>query len=161
MRLSEMNVFSARPDLTPTALAMEISSFDSLIPSPLQRYHQILFPALRLCQALLASLGGRMNRSAASQILHFITSNEELVRTVLRSRPEAAGSTWSMAQLQETSLLTGIIARSVSYDIFEGTEATTTEMELAGHGTIIYLPTLPASLLRVLALCINLHYIED
>ena len=105
-----MSVFSARPDLTPTAIAMDIG--DPLVPSPLQRYHQILFPALRLCQALLASLGGKSNRSASSQIVHFITRNEDLVRTVLRSRPEAAAAgSWSMAQLKETALLTGIIAR--------------------------------------------------
>ena len=63
-----MSVFSARPDLTPTASValMEIDSATAA-PSPLQRYHQILFPALRLCQALLSSLGGRTNLSASAQ----------------------------------------------------------------------------------------------
>ena len=62
-----MSVFSARPDLTPTA-SVALMEVDSAVPSPLQRYHQILFPALRLCQALLSSLGGRANLSASAQV---------------------------------------------------------------------------------------------
>ena len=44
LRLAEMGVFSSRP---------ESVSDDG----PMARYQQILFPALRLCQALLSSLG--------------------------------------------------------------------------------------------------------
>ena len=101
-----MSVFSARPDLTPTA-SVALMEAESTMPSPLQRYHQaskkadiiqwlailhlyalfyllrkktmyyetllciplqILFPALRLCQALLSSLGGRSNLSASAQV---------------------------------------------------------------------------------------------
>ena len=63
-----MSVFSARPDLTPTASVALMEVESAAAPSPLQRYHQILFPALRLCQALLSSLGGRANLSASAQV---------------------------------------------------------------------------------------------
>ena len=75
----------------------------------MSRYHQILFPVLRLCQALLAALGSD-NRSVTAQILHFITANDELVRTILKSR----GAAMSLANLQEMSLVTGLIARCVA-----------------------------------------------
>ena len=63
-----MSVFSARPDLMPTASVALMEVDSGAAPSPLQRYHQILFPALRLCQALLSSLGGRANLSASAQV---------------------------------------------------------------------------------------------
>ena len=72
-----------------------------------------------------------------TQILHFVTRNEDLVRTVLRSRPEAAPA-WPMmaARLQETALLTGIIARSMSADTFDSSGATSaSDLELASHAT--------------------------
>ena len=66
-----------------------------------------------------------------------MTRNEDLVRTVLRSRPEAAPA-WPMmaARLQETALLTGIIARSMSADTFDSSGATSaSDLELASHAT--------------------------
>jgi nuclear pore complex protein Nup205 len=66
VRLSEMSVFSSRPDVSPTS-ASDMDTDLFLIPTPLARYHQILFPALRICQALIASLGSQ-NRSATAQV---------------------------------------------------------------------------------------------
>lgn len=90
VRLAEMNVYSARPEIS--SMAMEED--DAVIPSALARFHQILFPALKLCLSVLTSLGSD-NRSATSQIHHFITSNEELVRIVLRTR-----GVWFLPHLQ-------------------------------------------------------------
>ena len=45
LRLAEMTVFSARPESRPGD------------DGPMARYQQILFPSLRLCHALLSSLG--------------------------------------------------------------------------------------------------------
>ncbi len=77
LRLAEMRVFSMRPE--------SVNDNVELIPNAFNRYHQILMPALRLCQAVLASMGAS-NKSASSQVFHFIQSNEELVNTLLKSR---------------------------------------------------------------------------
>ncbi len=114
-RLAEMAVFSARPDVDQELMMMEQDSYEEdsgfMLSSPLARYHQILFPALRLCQALLASLGAA-NRSAAAQVRHFLAANEELARSVLRWRP----GSMSLAHLREMSLFTGLVSRCMSGD---------------------------------------------
>ena len=46
-------------------------------------HHSVLFPVLRLCQAVLASLSSD-NMSAASQIVHFLAGHEELTSIILR-----------------------------------------------------------------------------
>ncbi|CAB4060211.1 NUP205 [Lepeophtheirus salmonis] len=91
LRLAEIQVFSARPEPP-----IEIGA-----PSALDRYHQILFPVLRLCQTIMSSLGGIQNRSATVQILHFISANEDLK---------------NLAALQELGLLTGVISRCAASD---------------------------------------------
>ena len=79
-------------------------------PSALSRYQQIVFPAYKLCQAIVASLGSD-NRSASSQVLHFITAHECLVRVGLHY-----SNLFNLSGLQELALLTGVIARSISLD---------------------------------------------
>eukprot|EP00095_Tigriopus_kingsejongensis_P011855 maker-scaffold180_size281610-snap-gene-0.27 protein:Tk11855 transcript:maker-scaffold180_size281610-snap-gene-0.27-mRNA-1 annotation:"nuclear pore complex protein nup205" len=126
VRLAEMNVFSARPDVSPALMEIDDSGF---FPSPFSRYHQILFPALTLCQALLASLGSD-NRSVTSQILHFITANDDLVRTILKSR-----GLWSLTHLRELSLLTGLIAQCVSQN--ELIDESTADLGLPAFLTLV------------------------
>ena len=46
-------------------------------------HHSVLFPVLRLSQAVLASLSSD-NMSAASQIVHFLAGHEELTSIILR-----------------------------------------------------------------------------
>ena len=82
-----------------------------------------MFPALRLCEAILASLGSE-NRSAASQVLHFITAHECLVRVGLHY-----GNLFTLSGLQELSLLTGVIARSVTFE----TASEVTEAEIVSN----------------------------
>jgi len=83
---------------------------ETLIPSALSRYQQIIFPVLKLCQAIMASLGSE-NRSAATQVLHFITAHECIVRVGLHF-----SNLFTLAGLQELSLLTGVISRSVTFE---------------------------------------------
>ena len=54
-------------------------------------HHSVLFPVLRLCQAVLASLSSD-NMSAASQIVNFLASGHEELTSIssvdlLRGRP--------------------------------------------------------------------------
>jgi len=124
LRLSEMSVFSARPDMTG---APAEDQHDQLF-TPLDRYHQVLFPALHLCQAIMASLGPG-NVSVAAQIQHFIISNEELVNAVLRRQGQ-----WNLGQLHELSLLTGLIANSAAV-VFTSESSSAAELEAAAHVT--------------------------
>jgi hypothetical protein len=48
----------------------------------LHRYHAVHFPVLRLCLAVLASLGG--NNVSAAQVLKILTGHDETVSLVLR-----------------------------------------------------------------------------
>ena len=68
------------------------------------------FQVLKLCQAITASLGSE-NRSAATQVLHFITAHECIVRVGLHF-----SNLFTLAGLQELSLLTGVISRSVTFE---------------------------------------------
>ena len=63
IRLSEMKVYSARPESAFPLISSSAADDDFMDKddgsnmSGLDIYHQIFFPALRLCQALLACLG--------------------------------------------------------------------------------------------------------
>ena len=100
VRLAELKVFSAKPEAA--AYHLEIA------PRCLKIYRQILFPALRLCQALLSCLGSS-NVSAVIQIKHFIKANEQIFRSILH--PPSHESISSIAGLEEVSLLTGVLAK--------------------------------------------------
>lgn len=112
VKFSEMAVFSSRPETSATTFEA-MNEADQLIPSPLSRYQQIIFPVLKLCQAIMASLGSE-NRSAAAQVLHFVTAHECIVRVGLHY-----SNLFTLSGLQELSLLTGVISRSVSFDTVE------------------------------------------
>jgi len=61
-RLSEMAVFSQRPE-------MRAGSLDStpFIPDTAQRFHQIFFPALQLSSTMLTALGSK-HRTGCSEV---------------------------------------------------------------------------------------------
>jgi len=103
VRLSEMKVFSARPEA-----AYQIQNSEAT-PRSLQVYRQILFPALRLCLAVLSCLG-TTNVSAVVHIKHFIKANEHVFRTILH--PPTHESIGSISGLEEISLLTGVLAKT-------------------------------------------------
>ena len=108
-RLAEFSVLDLRPD-PDTGLLRDAEDSDG----GLGKYHSVLFPVLRLCQAVLASLGSD-NISAASQIVHFLSGHEELVSLVLRG--SAARATLHPALLQELALMTSVVSRAAVLDI--------------------------------------------
>ena len=105
VKFAEMSVFSSRPEIG--NFERELQQSEELIPSALSRYQQIIFPVLKLCQAILAALGSE-NVSSAAQVLHFVTSHECIVRVGLHY-----SNLFTLSGLQELSLLTGVISRSV------------------------------------------------
>ena len=62
-RLAEFSVLGLRPDPDAALLRRDEES----LVGALERYHSVLFPALRLAQSVLASLGGE-NKSASAQV---------------------------------------------------------------------------------------------
>ena len=78
------------------------------------RYHSVLFPVLRLSQAILASLGAD-NISAASQTVHFLSGHEELISLILRG--SATRSSLHPALLQELALLSSVVSRAATLNI--------------------------------------------
>ena len=108
VRLAEMKVFSARPESAFPLISQDESlAEESEQMSTMSIFHQIFFPALRLCQALLACLGPK-NLSAASHIRHFIKANENIFRAILHPPTHES---LTMAGLEELSLVTGVLAK--------------------------------------------------
>ena len=69
-RLSEMSVFSQRPEVT--GANTENSPF---IPDIAHRFHQILFPALQLSSTMLTALGSR-HRTGSSEVNNFFYNSK-------------------------------------------------------------------------------------
>uniref|UniRef100_A0A671U854 Nucleoporin 205 n=1 Tax=Sparus aurata TaxID=8175 RepID=A0A671U854_SPAAU len=75
------------------------------IPSPMDRYRQILLPTLRLFQVILTST--TMNhQQGAAQVLQWLIVHADTIQSLLRCQE------LSMGVLQELSLLTGIISKT-------------------------------------------------
>uniref|UniRef100_A0A8C4NM45 Nucleoporin 205 n=1 Tax=Eptatretus burgeri TaxID=7764 RepID=A0A8C4NM45_EPTBU len=98
--LVHCRMFSLRPEPNP------YQESESFIPSTMERYRQLLIPALQLCSALLTSLAGQKRR-AASQVMQFLTVHGDAVHAVLRCQEVNLGA------LQEIALLTGIVSQTI------------------------------------------------
>ncbi|XP_030645807.1 nuclear pore complex protein Nup205 [Chanos chanos] len=75
------------------------------IPSPPERYRQILLPALRLLQVILTSTTTHHQQGAA-QVLQWLIVHSDTIQSILRCQ------NLSMGALQELSLLTAIISKT-------------------------------------------------
>ena len=109
VRLAEMKVFSARPESAFPLLSQEEDENDTNSErlSTMDIFHQIFFPALRLCQALLACLGPQ-NLSAASHVRHFVKANENIFQAILHPPTHES---LTMSGLEELSLVTGVLSK--------------------------------------------------
>ncbi|KAK4018432.1 hypothetical protein OUZ56_000486 [Daphnia magna] len=120
-RLSEMSVFSQRPEVTSGTI--ENAPF---IPDTAHRFHQILFPALQLSNTMLTALGSR-HRTGSSEVIHFLLSHSDTVSAILRNRNLAPVS----SKLEETALLTAVISRAAGWNaVYEESPAA---MEVRGQ----------------------------
>ncbi|XP_077593961.1 nuclear pore complex protein Nup205 isoform X1 [Stigmatopora nigra] len=124
-QLIECQVFDMVPDSEAHRVARDLSSF---IPSPMDRYRQILLPTLRLFLVILTST--TMNhQQGAVQILQWLIVHADTIQSLLRC-PEL-----SIGALQELSLLTGIISKTALPGALEmGSEVNGASlMEFQGH----------------------------
>ncbi|KAK7476364.1 hypothetical protein BaRGS_00032364 [Batillaria attramentaria] len=80
---------------------------DNFIPDPLARYRLVLSAALKLCLAVLTSLGME-NKEAASQVMLFVISHGDVFNTILRARSPSL----DLAAMRELALTTAVIARA-------------------------------------------------
>ncbi|CAM4466013.1 nuclear pore complex protein Nup205 isoform X2 [Lepidochelys kempii] len=128
VRLAQCQVYDMRPETHHQGM-FGMRDPPVFIPAPVERYRQILLPALQLCQVILTSSMAQ-HLQAAGQVLQFLISHSDTIQAILRCQDVSAGS------LQELAFLTGIISKAAlpgvlgefDIDINEGTQ-----MELQGH----------------------------
>ncbi|XP_010211210.1 PREDICTED: nuclear pore complex protein Nup205 [Tinamus guttatus] len=128
VRLAQCQVYDMRPETDPQGM-FGMREPPLFIPAPVERYRQILLPALQLCQVILTSSMAQ-HLQAAGQVLQFLISHSDTIQAILRCQDVSVGS------LQELASLTGIISKAalpgvlgeLDIDVNEGTQ-----MELQGH----------------------------
>uniref|UniRef100_A0A665UEY1 Nucleoporin 205 n=1 Tax=Echeneis naucrates TaxID=173247 RepID=A0A665UEY1_ECHNA len=124
-RLMECQVFDMVPESDAHRVMRDPSGF---IPSPMDRYRQILLPTLRLFQVILTST--TMNhQQGAAQVLQWLIVHADTIQSLLRCQE------LSMGALQELSLLTGIISKTALPGALEmsGEVNSAALMEFQGH----------------------------
>ncbi|KAG7251614.1 hypothetical protein CRUP_022247, partial [Coryphaenoides rupestris] len=124
-QLMECQVFDMVPDSDSHRVMRDPSGF---IPSPLDRYRQILLPALRLFQVILTSTTMH-HQQGAPQVLQWLIVHADTIQSLLRCQE------LSMGALQELSLLTGIISKTALPGALElsGEVHSTVLMEFQSH----------------------------
>ncbi|XP_026167552.1 nuclear pore complex protein Nup205 [Mastacembelus armatus] len=124
-QLIECQVFDMVPDRDAHRVMRDPSGF---IPSPMDRYRQILLPTLRLFQVILTSTTMNHHQGAA-QVLQWLIVHADTIQSLLRCQD------LSMGALQELSLLTGIISKTALPGALEmgGEVSSAAPMEFQGH----------------------------
>uniref|UniRef100_H0V3Q7 Nucleoporin 205 n=1 Tax=Cavia porcellus TaxID=10141 RepID=H0V3Q7_CAVPO len=128
VRLAQCQVYDMRPEVDPHGM-FSIRDSPMFIPTPVDRYRQVLLPALQLCQVVLTSSTAQ-HLQAAGQVLQFLISHSDTIQAILRCQDMSAGS------LQELALLTGIISKAALPGILSELDVDVNEgslMELQGH----------------------------
>ncbi|XP_005405531.1 PREDICTED: nuclear pore complex protein Nup205 isoform X1 [Chinchilla lanigera] len=128
VRLAQCQVYDMRPEVDPHSV-FGVRDSPMFIPSPVDRYRQVLLPALQLCQVVLTSSMAQ-HLQAAGQVLQFLISHSDTIQAILRCQDMSAGS------LQELALLTGIISKAALPGILSELDVDVNEgslMELQGH----------------------------
>ncbi|RVE72288.1 hypothetical protein OJAV_G00060240 [Oryzias javanicus] len=126
-QLMECQVFDMVPESDSHRLMRDPSGF---IPSPVDRYRQILLPTLRLLQVILTS-SSINHQQGAAQVLQWLIVHADTVQSLLRRQD------LSMGALQELSLLTGIISKTALPGVLEmgGEVNGAALLEFQGHIT--------------------------
>ncbi|XP_066580685.1 nuclear pore complex protein Nup205 [Amia ocellicauda] len=126
-QLVECQVYDMLPE-TDTHRVFGQRDPSGFIPSPLDRYRQILLPALRLFQVILTSSTAHHQQGAA-QVLQWLIVHSDTIHSILRCQDMSMGS------LQELSLLTGIISKTALPGVVElGQDVNSSSLlELEGH----------------------------
>ncbi|XP_062604334.1 nuclear pore complex protein Nup205-like [Saccostrea cucullata] len=81
-----------------------VDTEEDFTSSPMARYHQLLFAALKFCLAMLTSLGIE-NQDCGNQVMQFILSRGEVFHGILRDRHPRS---FSLPALRELALTTAV-----------------------------------------------------
>ncbi|XP_054727442.1 nuclear pore complex protein Nup205 [Anastrepha obliqua] len=108
--LSKMKVFNMHPDFQ--GLLRSQKEAHAFLPAVDNRFRQIFFPALQLCNALITTLGMN-NQSAISQTANFLFSHFEIIEFILRT----GISQRDLGILHELSAVTSLISRIMRKEI--------------------------------------------
>uniref|UniRef100_A0A8D3E9I1 Nucleoporin 205 n=1 Tax=Scophthalmus maximus TaxID=52904 RepID=A0A8D3E9I1_SCOMX len=123
VQLMECQVFDMIPDRDGHRGMRDPSGF---IPSPMDRYRQILQPTLRLFQVILTST--TMNhQQGATQVLQWLIVHADTIQSLLRCHELSTGS------VQQLSLLTGIISKTALPGTKSDSVNSAALMEFQGH----------------------------
>ncbi|XP_075458683.1 nuclear pore complex protein Nup205 [Ascaphus truei] len=128
VRLAQCQVYDMRPETDPHGV-FGMRETPVFIPAPVERYRQILLPALQLCQVILTSSTAQ-HLQAAGQVLQFLIAHSDTIQAILRCQEGSLGS------LQELALLTGIISKAALPGVLSELDISGNEgsiMELQGH----------------------------
>lgn len=128
VRLAQCQVYDMRPEMDSHGM-FGMRDPPVFIPTPVDRYRQILLPALQLCQVILTSSMSQ-HLQAAGQVLQFLVSHSDTIQAILRCQDVSTGS------LQELALLTGIISKAALPGMLSELDVDVNEgslMELHGH----------------------------
>ncbi|XP_069822932.1 nuclear pore complex protein Nup205 [Dendropsophus ebraccatus] len=128
LRLAQCQVYDMRPDTDQHGL-YGMRDAPVFIPTPLERYRQILLPALQLCQVIVTSSTAQ-HVQVAGQVLQFLITHSDTIHAILRSKEGSLGS------LQELALLTGIISKAALPEVVNDLASVLNEgptIELHGH----------------------------
>ncbi|KAK3096434.1 hypothetical protein FSP39_000076 [Pinctada imbricata] len=117
-RLASCVFFDLRPNFDRSSENTILTDDDEFIPSPMARYRQLLFAGLKLCQALMTSLGVE-NQDAGNQVLQFTFAHSEVIHQILSDRQHI---TLNLPALRELALVTAVIALANTRDIPEYSE---------------------------------------
>ncbi|KAL5010671.1 hypothetical protein ScPMuIL_012976 [Solemya velum] len=133
-RLAACTFFDMRPEVDRHSQSLQTTTeSDGFIPTSLARYQHLLFASLKLCLAVLTSLGIE-NRDAGNQVMQFIVSHGDVFHTILRDRQPLL----NLQSLQELALTTAVLSRANYQSQREVTgEVDSAAVEFCGHAARI------------------------
>ncbi|KAL8613661.1 hypothetical protein ACOMHN_029753 [Nucella lapillus] len=108
---------------------------EEFVPDPLARYRLVLSASLKLCLAILTSLGLH-NKEAAAQVMLFVISHGDMFNTILRGRSPSL----DLPAMRELSLTTAVISRANCQDDLasEFLDSLTAQVEFRSHRTRLH-----------------------
>ncbi|XP_072256279.1 nuclear pore complex protein Nup205 [Pyxicephalus adspersus] len=128
VRLAQCQVYDMRPEVDQQG-PYGLRETPVFFSAPLERYRQILLPALQLCQVILTSSTAQ-HLQAAGQVFQFFVAHSDTIQAILRSQERSLGS------LQELALLTGLLSKAALPGVINELDVSLNDgslMELHGH----------------------------
>ncbi|XP_048578619.1 nuclear pore complex protein Nup205 isoform X2 [Nematostella vectensis] len=141
-RLAECSFLDQRPEYEFHSSMNGYGDEDSFVPSVMDRYRQLLLPALQVISTILASLGPQ-HREASMKVLGVVVSHADVFTSILQDRTPVH----TPSSLQELALITGIICNAALTETSVLDEDTILEDEIKLRGPLARIQRLMLALL--------------